>query len=108
MIDKNQKSKTKDQKLEIDIEQIAKLANLKLTKAESEEFSPQLSEIVAYISKLNEVDTEKIEPIGHIAGLDNITRDDTTRPSLSQEEALANAPKTHNGFFQVDAIFEDQ
>lgn len=96
------------QKSKINIDHVAKLADLKLTDAEKKTFEPQLEEILGYISKLSEVNTNNVEPIGHITGLENVTREDEAKPSLSQDEALKNAPKTHNGFFQVEAIFEEQ
>lgn len=92
---------------EIDIDYVAKLANLPLTPKERSTFSKQLQEVLGYISKLQEADTKNIDPIGHITGLANITKDDATISSISQEEALANAPKTYNGFFEVEAIFEE-
>lgn len=91
----------------IDIEHLAKLANLPLTEQEKQKFEKQLQEILSYISKLNEVDTKKVEPIGHITGLVNVTRPDEAKSSLNQDDVLKNAPKTHNGFFEVDAIFEE-
>ena len=91
----------------IDIDYVARLANLPLTQKEKKTFEKQLKDVLSYISKLQGVDTEKIEPIGHITGLTNVTRDDATTPSISQDEALVNAPKTYNGFFEVEAIFEE-
>ncbi|OGD92967.1 hypothetical protein A2697_05540 [Candidatus Curtissbacteria bacterium RIFCSPHIGHO2_01_FULL_41_44] len=92
----------------IDIDYVAKLANLPLTSSEKKTFEKQLKDVLGYVSKLQKVDTRKVEPIGHITGLVNVLREDKTRPSISQQEALANAPKTHNGFFEVDAIFEEE
>lgn len=92
----------------IDIDHVAKLANLTLFPAEKQIFEKQLSSVLAYISKLNEVDTKNVEPTGQITGLVNVIREDETAPSMPQEDALKNAPRTHNGFFEVDAIFEDQ
>lgn len=94
-------------KVKIDIEHVAKLASLTLAKDEKNIFSPQLEKIVGYISQLEELDTKKVEPIGHITEMVNVTRSDDNAPSLNQEEALANAPKTHNGFFEVEAIFDN-
>ena len=104
----NQKQATRNKRLAIDIDYVARLANIPLTSVEKKTFAKQLGDILGYISKLSEVDTTKIEPIGHITGLTNITRDDNTSPSITQEEALTNAPKTYNGFFEVEAIFEEQ
>ena len=81
---------------------------LPLSNKEKALFKKQLKDVLSYISKLDEIDTNKVEPIAHIADLVNITRDDETSPSLSQEDALKNAPKIYNGFFEVDAIFEEQ
>lgn len=91
----------------IDVDHVAKLANLKLTAAEEKAFEKQLGEVVNYISSLNKVKTDKVEPISQITGLENVSREDEAKPSLSQDDALKNAPKTHNGFFEVDAIFAE-
>ena len=91
----------------IDIDKVVNLASLTLTKSEKDTFEKQLTSILNYVSKLEEIDTEKIEPIGHITGSKNVTREDEPTPSLSQEEATKNAKKIHNGFFEVDAIFEE-
>ena len=101
-------SQSRKSTAQIDISHVAKLANLSLTNQEKQVFEKQLKNILGHISKLQEVNTEGVEPIGHITGLVNITRKDEAAPSISQEEALKNAPKTHNGFFEVEAIFEEQ
>ena len=105
---KSSKFKVQSSKLDIDIDYVARLANLPLTRAEKKTFKKQLKDILVYVSKLQEVETKNIEPIGHITGLINTTREDETAPSITQEEALKNAPQTHNGFFEVDAVFEEQ
>ena len=89
----------------IDIDHVAKLANLSLSPAEKKTFEKQLGEILDYFNHLGKIDTKKVEPIGQITGLVNVTREDEAAPSLAQEEALANAPRTYKGFFEVDAIF---
>lgn len=101
-------AKRKTTNVKIDIDHVAKLANLPLTSQEKKTFEKQLTDVLSYISKLNELDTTRVEPIGHITGLENIGRQDITAPSIAQSEALANAPKTYNGFFEVDAIFVEQ
>ncbi len=110
---KNQKSKLLSQSSvlnshnSIDIDRVAKLANLTLTGQEKIEFEKQLGEVLGYVSSLNELNTDKVEPIGHITGLENVSREDVAAPSLDQEQALANAKRTHNGFFEVEAIFTE-
>lgn len=102
----NAKRQTRNAK--IDIDKVAKLANLKLTAKERKTFQKQLEEVLVYVSSLGEVDTKKVEPIGNITGLQNISREDEPSPSLPQEDSLKNAKKTYNGFFEVDAIFAEE
>lgn len=95
-------------KKNIDINKVADLANLKLSKEENDKLALQLEEVLGYISVLNKLNTKDIEPIGHITGLESVSREDEPRPSLTQLEATKNTKKIHNGFFEVDAIFEEQ
>ena len=92
----------------INIDHVAKLANLPLVAKEKQQFEKQLSAVLDYFKNLQKLNTEKVEPIGQITGLENIVREDETTPSLSQEEAISQAPKTHNGFVEVKAIFEER
>ena len=71
-----------------DIKRIAKLANLTLDDSELAKFPQQLSEILAYVEILKEVKTENIEPTSQVTLLENASREDKTRESLSQKEAL--------------------
>lgn len=93
--------------MRIDVSHVAKLANLPLTPEEKEKFGKQLGDILSYIEKLNEVDTNGIKPTSQVTGLENVTREDTASPSLSQDEALKNAKEKHSGFFKVKAIFTE-
>ena len=99
-------AKTKSPKTSIDVEHVAKLANLTLTPTEKNQFQKQLEEILNYISKLNNLDTKDTKPIGQVTGLVNVGRDDLPGPSLTQEQALQNTKKVHNGLFEVDAILD--
>lgn len=89
-----------------EVEHIARLANLKLTEKEVKKFAVQLSETLDYIHILNKLDTKGIEPTSQVTGLENITRKDEAKPSLSQKEALSGAAKKDNHFFKIKAIFE--
>ncbi len=93
--------------MKIDVKKVATLANLTLTSEEESKFEKQLSDILQYVEKLNEVDTKGIEPTAQVTGLENITREDESTPSLSQEEALSGTENKHNGMFKVKAILED-
>ncbi|MEK9176264.1 MAG: Asp-tRNA(Asn)/Glu-tRNA(Gln) amidotransferase subunit GatC [Patescibacteria group bacterium] len=90
--------------MKFDISYVAKLANLPLTDEEKKKFAAQLEETITYVESLEKVDTKGVEPTSQVTGLENVTREDKVRPSLSQEEALKNAKFTHNGFFKVKGI----
>lgn len=93
--------------MKIDVKHVAKLANLPLKDEEVDKFENQLSSILDYIKKLQEVDTSKVEETSHVTGLENVLREDETRSSLSQEEALSNAKDKHNGMFKVKAVLTE-
>ena len=94
--------------MKFDISYVAKLANLPLSSEEKKKFEKQLEETIQYIDSLNEVDTKGIEPTSQVTGLENVTREDEVKPSLTQEEALSNAKSTHNGFFKVKGILSNE
>lgn len=93
--------------MKINVKHIAQLANLPLTQDEEKKFEKQLNETLNYIDELNELDTENVEPTYQVTGLENVMRNDTSAPSLSQADATGSAKKIHNGFFIVDAILEE-
>lgn len=95
-------SLTKDQ-----VKHVAKLANIPISDGEVDKLGKQLSETLEYVEKLNEVDTEKVNPTHSVTGLSNVMRLDETEPSLSQKEALQNTKSKENGFFSVKAIFDE-
>ena len=87
-----------------DVEHIAELARLKFADAEIDSYTDQLNEILNYMEKLNELDTENIEPLSHPVEGNNVFREDKTIPSISTEEALKNAPEKDERFFKVPKI----
>ena len=90
-----------------DVEHVARLARLALTDAEIEKMREQLNGILAYIEKLNALQTEGVEPTAHAVPLVNVMRDDEPRPCLPRAEALANAPERAGEFFRVPRIIDD-
>ena len=92
--------------LEIDVKYVAHLARLSLSPEEEQKISEQLGNILGHIEKLKEVDVSGVEPTAHAFPLVNVTRPDEVRPSLSQEDALRNAPAQANGLFMVPKIVE--
>ncbi len=90
-----------------DIEYIARLARLKLRDATDKQYlASDIEEIIRYIRKLNELDTQHIEPLASVLPLKNVWREDEVGESLSADEALANAPKKGGGMFRVPKVIE--
>ncbi|TYP68613.1 Asp-tRNA(Asn)/Glu-tRNA(Gln) amidotransferase subunit GatC [Paenibacillus methanolicus] len=89
-----------------DVEHVAKLARLELTEQEKEQFTGQLNAILKYAEKLNQLDTEGIEPTSHVLPVTNVMREDENRESVSNETALKNAPDEEDGQFKVPAVLE--
>ena len=88
------------------IDHIAQLANLPLTKAQSEKFAPQITSVLEYTTKTQAVDTTDVEETSQVTGLENVWREDvvdSTR-TLTQEEALSQATHTHDGYFIVPQL----
>ena len=90
-----------------EVRYVAELAKLRLSEAEIEQYAGQLSAILEYAQRLQEVDTSSVPPTPYILPLVNVMREDVPEPSLSNEEALANAPDHEDGFFRVRAVFEE-
>jgi aspartyl-tRNA(Asn)/glutamyl-tRNA(Gln) amidotransferase subunit C len=93
-------------KVDIDVKYVAHLARLSLTPDEEQRFGAQLGNVLGYIEKLKEVDVTGVEPTAHAFPLVNVTRPDEVRPSISNEDALRNAPAKANGLFIVPKIVE--
>ena len=83
---------------------VADLARLDLDEASIEKFAGQIGNILEYVDKLNEVDTEGIRPTSHAISLTNAFRDDEQRQSLDRERALSNAPDKEDGNFVVPKV----
>ena len=89
------------------VRKVAKLSRLDLTEAEVEEFTGQLSAILDYVEKMNELDTSGVEPLAHCLPVSNVLREDVAKESLSTEKVLANAPQRDDEFFKVPKILDD-
>lgn len=91
---------------DFDIKYVANLARIALTPDEEARLGSQLGDILGYVKKLEELDVSDVEPMAHAVPLDNVLRADEVQPSISNEAALANAPKKANGLFVVPKIVE--
>ena len=82
---------------------VARLARLDLTEEEIARFQEQLNAILEAVGKVSELDLSDVEPTAHPLDLVNVWAEDEPRPSLSTEEALANAPDRDGNLFRVPA-----
>lgn len=87
-----------------DVEYIAELAKLKFKDDELENFTSQLNQILEYIEKLDELDTENVEPLSHPIENVNNFRKDEVKPSVKRGDALENAPDKNEEFFKVPKV----
>ena len=90
-----------------EVEHVARLARLGLSEEEKERMRAQLDSILTYIDTLKQLDTSGVEPTSHVIPMTNVFREDARWSSLSQEQALANAPDRQEGFFRVPRILEE-
>lgn len=91
---------------EIDVKYVAHLARIALSPEEEQKLSAQLGNILGYIEKLKQADVSGVEPTAHAFPLVNVTRPDEVRTSMSNGDALRNAPAKANGLFIVPKIVE--
>jgi aspartyl-tRNA(Asn)/glutamyl-tRNA(Gln) amidotransferase subunit C len=99
---------------DINVQKIAKLANLPISAEEEKVYTDQLSKVLDYVSQLNQVDTSQVEACFNVSTNPNMLREDRVKRCLTQEKALANAPKKKDavrdgkqGFFVTKGVFEE-
>jgi len=80
---------------------VARLARLRLSEAEVETMTEELSGILAHVDRISQMDLEGVEPTSHVVALENVLRADVPRPSLPPERALEPAPEPVDGAFRV-------
>jgi aspartyl-tRNA(Asn)/glutamyl-tRNA(Gln) amidotransferase subunit C len=90
-----------------EVDHVARLSRLTLTDAEKERMRRELDGILSYIDKLRALDTAGVPPTSRAVPMTNVMREDEPRPSLSQDEMLANAPDRSGEFFRVPKIIEE-
>jgi aspartyl-tRNA(Asn)/glutamyl-tRNA(Gln) amidotransferase subunit C len=90
-----------------DVAKVGSLARLALTEEDLARMTGELSKIVDFVSQLGELDTASVEPLAHPLDTRNVFRDDTLMPSLTTEQALANAPRQDGSYFLVPAVLGD-
>ncbi len=89
------------------VEYVAELSKLTVPEEEKERFRKEFEAIVSYMNRLDDLDTEGVEPLSHTFPLTNVFREDREVPSsLSKQELLRNAPETKDGCFRVPKTVE--
>ena len=91
-----------------EVEKIASLARLELSEAEKIQYKEQLSAILEYAERLNELDITNIPPTTSVATGQNVLRKDIVEPSLLTNEALFNAAKVFQSQFQIQPVLEEE
>lgn len=86
------------------VDQVATLAKLSFTDSEKERIQEDLSKIIDFMEKINEVDTEGVEPLTHINESINVLREDEAIETITQEEALKNAPQKDSDYFKIPKV----
>ncbi len=89
-----------------EVDWVAHLARLELSHEMAQKMAGQLSQVLEYIAKLNELDTSKVDPMSHPGALVNVFREDVPTGSLDREASLKNAPAKTEGFFRVPRVIE--
>ncbi|MFW6386864.1 MAG: Asp-tRNA(Asn)/Glu-tRNA(Gln) amidotransferase subunit GatC [Bacillota bacterium] len=91
-----------------EVRHIADLAHLELTEEDVETFTRQLGDILDYIEKLDELDTDDVVPTSYTIPMRNILRGDDVEESMEREKVLQNAPEEKDGQFRVPPIIGEE
>ena len=88
------------------IQDIAKLSKLKFDSSAEEKMIEDMGKILSFIEKLNEIDTEGVEPLIYMSEEVNVLRKDETNSEVSQKDALRNAPQKDSDYFKVPTVLK--
>ncbi|OFX14964.1 MAG: asparaginyl/glutamyl-tRNA amidotransferase subunit C [Armatimonadetes bacterium RBG_16_58_9] len=89
-----------------DIESVAYLSRLKLSEEEIDKLTGQINRLLGNFEKLQEINTDDVEPTSHVIPVSNVFRKDVSRPSLSVEEVVSNGPQIADNCFVVPRVVE--
>lgn len=88
------------------VSHVASLARLRFSDEERVEMARQMTKILEYMDKLNELDVEGVEPMSHVLDLFNVTRPDEPVQRITRDEALSNAPDAGDAYFRVPKVID--
>jgi aspartyl-tRNA(Asn)/glutamyl-tRNA(Gln) amidotransferase subunit C len=89
------------------IDNLSNLARLEFNAEEKEEIKKDLRRMIEFVEKLGELDTRGVEPLLHMSPVINVLREDELKGSVSQQQALANAPATDGNYFMVPKVIRN-
>lgn len=87
-----------------DVEYVANLARLDVSEAEKQKYAGQLGSILTYVEKLNELNTDGVEPTSHVVPMRNAFRKDEQKPSMHRDELMKNAPERDQDHFAIPKV----
>jgi aspartyl-tRNA(Asn)/glutamyl-tRNA(Gln) amidotransferase subunit C len=90
----------------VTLQKIAHLARLEFEEAGAEKMMADMTNILTWVEKLNEVDTEGVAPLTHMSVEENVLREDVSQASLAHADGLKNAPKKDQAYFRVPKVLE--
>lgn len=88
------------------IKHVEDLAEVSLTEEERKSLAEDLDRIIDYVNKLQELDTDDVEPLRHILEVENVLREDKKGETLDHEEVFKNAPAEERNFFRVPKVID--
>ncbi len=90
------------------INKLATLARLRFNDTERESIKSDLQKMIAFVQKMDEVNTDDVQPLQHMNNLANVWREDVVQGTCNKEHALQNAAKHNNEFFMVPTMIKKQ
>ena len=88
------------------VDKIAELSKLEFNKNEKEAILEDMNKMLIFIEKLNEIDTDDVEPLIHMTHEINVLREDDAENTISQQEALKNAPSKDSTYFKIPKVLD--
>ena len=96
------------QKIDIaTVNEVAHLARLEFTEEGKTEILNDMNRMLAFVDKLNEIDTDGVDPLIYMTDESNVMRDDVSKDTLTQKDALKNAPKKDSDYFKVPKVIDN-
>lgn len=89
-----------------EVRHVAQLARLDFSEEEEARMAEEMSQILDYVDKLNELDTSGVPPMSHVLDVTNVYREDDIEARIDQEQALEPAPELDGAYFRVPKVVD--